>query len=518
MADQNSNQTTNQPNTAQSSTSGSINVSSTPPIPSTPVKTAASAEPAISMAPPRQATPVTPPRPAAPPPPSKPPAYVQKSPFRFLIPILGIGILILLLVFAYQRFFQNRNSNSGQPTKVTTITYWGLWEPSTVMKEVLAKFEAQNPDIKVEYVQQSVKDYRERLQTSLKNGQGPDLFRYHMTWTPLLVSNLTTIPENVMSPAEFENQQYPVAQKWLKTSKGYVGIPLMYEGLGLLYNQEVFEAAGKVPPKTWEELQRLAIDLTIPGKQGEIQRAGVALGTTSNVDNWSDILAVLLLQNSADLAKPNNKDAQGALTYYSRFSKPLNDADKVWDESLPSSTVAFATEKVAMIIVPSWRALEVKDMNPNLKFAIAPIPQVPKSNVSWSSIWVEGVSSQSNKDEQEAAWRLLSYLNQKDTLRDWYAAASKQRLFGEIFARVDMADQLKTDPYVGAYLNQAPNADSWYLSSRTFDNGPNDKIIKYYEDAINSLNKGDTADEVTVTLEEGINQVTSQFRLPPMNK
>jgi multiple sugar transport system substrate-binding protein len=442
---------------------------------------------------------------------------VQKSPFRFLIPALGIGILVLLVILGVKKLISSKNTDTSTSntaatqTATTTITYWGLWESSAIMKNTFAQFEAANPGIKVNYQQQSIKDYRERLQNALQNGEGPDLFRYHLTWTPMLVSNLAVLPESIISTKEFEAQQYPVAKTWLKASKGYVGVPLMYDGLGLYYNQAVLEAAGKTPPKTWEELRRLAVELTIKNKQGEIQRSGVALGTTSNVDNWSDIVGLMLVQNGADPGKPNTKNGQDALTFYTIF----NTTYKVWDDTMPSSTIAFATEKVAMIIAPSWRALEIKDMNPNLKFNIAPLPQLPDSEVSWGSFWVEGVSSKTDKAKQTAAWKLIQYLNQKEVLRDWYASASKERLFGEIFARQDMADQLKTDPYVSAYLEQAANAKSWYLCSRTYDNGPNDKMTKYYEDAINTMiTRGDTADKVLSTVESGITQVMNQYQLP----
>ena len=56
-----------------------------------------------------------------------------------------------------------------------------------------------------------------------------------------------------------------------------------------------------------------------------------------------------------------------------------------------------------------------------------------------------------------------------------------------------MAELLNNDPFVGVYIRQAPHATSWYMSSLTHDNGINDKIIKYYEDAINMLNKSSNA-------------------------
>ncbi len=455
---------------------------------------------------------------SAPPPPPvpKPAVPVQKSPFRWLIPALIIGIGVLLLVLLITRLVIPRLKPSTatteeKPAQKTQITYWGLWEPSTVMDQLINQFETANPGIDVVYQQQSIKDYRERLQNALTNGNGPDVFRFHASWTPMFSAYLEPIPETTLTTSEYESLFYPVAKQWLKSGKSYVGIPLMHEGLGLFYNQSMFEAAGTTPPKTWEELgQTAALLTTINSKDGTIKRSGIALGTTSNVDNWSDIVGLMLLQNEANPAKPNDEAGQGALEYYVNFSR----RDKIWDETLPASTIAFANEKVAMIIAPSWRAHEIRAMNPNLRFAIAPLPQLPNVKpVSWASIWAEGVSSKSNKKIKEASWKFLSYLNQKENLRAWYASASKQRLFGEIFARTDMASQLSQDPYVGAFLSQASEAKSWYLNSRTFDNGPNDKISKYYEDAINAMIGGDTATEVLNTVEQGITQVMGQYRL-----
>ncbi len=410
----------------------------------------------------------------------------------------------------FTRFFGGSITGGGSADNPVQVVYWGLWEPPVIMDELIAQFEAENPGIDIVYQQQTVKEYRERLQNNLAGGTGPDIFRFHLTWTPLLSSALTPIPDDVISAADFEAQQYPVVTSWLKSQKGYLGIPYMYEGLGLYYNHSVFEAAGKTPPKTWEELRQTALELTVKDKNGVIQRSGVALGTTSNVDNWSDIIGVLLLQNSANPIHPNTTLGQDALTFYTLFSQ----TDRVWDETMPTSTIAFATEKTVMMIAPSWRAHEVRSINPDLDFAIAPLPQLPNTNVSWASIWVDGVSSQSSKEKQAAAWKFLSFLNQKETLRSWYALASKQRLFGEIFARVDMADQLSSDPYVGSYLSQASTAKTWYLNSQTFDNGPNDKISKYYEDAINSmLEKSSSASQVLPTVEQGISQVMSQYQL-----
>jgi hypothetical protein len=74
-----------------------------------------------------------------------------------------------------------------------------------------------------------------------------------------------------------------------------------------------------------------------------------------------------------------------------------------------------------------------------------------------------------------------------------------------------MQQELLNDPIVGAYVASGQNAQSWYLSDWTFDNGLNDRIIKYYEDAVNSVNQGQTITRSLETAAQGVVQVLSQF-------
>jgi multiple sugar transport system substrate-binding protein len=94
-----------------------------------------------------------------------------------------------------------------------------------------------------------------------------------------------------------------------------------------------------------------------------------------------------------------------------------------------------------------------------------------------------------------------------------YTEASKTRLFGEPYARVDLATTVAGDPYVEAYIKEAPTAKSFPLASRTFDNGLNDKLIKYIEDALNGVQNGDSPTSALNTVAGGFNQVFSQYGL-----
>lgn len=440
------------------------------------------------------------------------------------LPIIGIILVLAILVFVVFKFVLPKTGSL--VGKETTLTYWGLWEPENAMTTVIADYQKTHPKVKIDYVYQSIKDYRERLASSLAQEKGPDIFRFHNTWVPMFKSDLATIPASVMDNNTFEANYYPVARTDLKLGSGYVGLPLMFDGLALYVNEDLFQSAGKTYPKTWDELRQTAKDLCVSeapdGKcasGAKITTAGVALGRTENVDHWSDIVGLMLLQNEAKPDKPNlcstvaEKEAcngYDALAYYTFFAT----GDHVWDETLPSSTQSFAAGKVAMYFGPSWEVLEIKRINPNLKFSVLPVPQVSGSAVTWGSYWAEGVSKKSAN--QEAAWEFLNYLSSKETLEKLYQTQSQLspvRPFGEPYPRTDMANLLKGDKYLGAFMEQAPLAKSWYLASRTFDNGLNDKIIKYYEAAIVGLNLGKSQTEIMEPLSSGIAQILAQYGL-----
>lgn len=440
-------------------------------------------------------------------------AKVTKSPLKFL-PIIG-GALILLLVigFAITRLFSGgsssvsvgdgNNNAATPPREQTTLTYWGLWEPESVMEPVIKEFEKANPGVLVNYQQQSPQDYRERLQTAIASGQGPDVFRYHASWVPMLRRELAPMPSSVMPVSEFQQSYYPVAYQQLQVNGQIVGMPLMYDGLVLYYNQDILETAGAQPPKNWAELKQLASKLTVRSASG-IERAGFAAGTANNVDHFPEIIGLLAFQNGGDLSNPTAKPVVEALTFYTNFTTQ----DQVWDGTLPNSTVAFARGEVAMMIAPSWRYHEIKAQNPDLKFTVTAVPSLADQEATWATYWVEGVSAQSKN--KELSWKLLDFLGSKEQLQSLYSNQAQSRSFGEPYPRTDMMSTT-SQPVLESLLEQAPQAKSWYLNSWTFDNGLNDQLIKYYQDAVNAVLAGESPDKVMVTVGQGTTQVLRQY-------
>ncbi len=393
--------------------------------------------------------------------------------------------------------------------KEVTISYWGLWENDAIIRPVIADFEAKNPKIKVQYVKQSHKQYRERLQAAIARGDGPDVFRFHNTWVAMLANDLAPVPKPIMTPEQFNQTFYPVASADLVGGQNIYGIPLMIDGLGLYYNEDLFAAAGVVPPTTWEQMLEIVPKLTVKADT-TITTSAIALGTTGNVEHFSDIVGLMMMQNGANLREPTGTEAQEALIFYRKYAS-ATDPVYTWNETLDNSIYAFAMGKVAMILAPSWRVFDIKQMNPNLRFKIAAVPQLPGNTVTWASYWVEGVSGKSKNQEQ--AWEFVKYLTSKEAAIKLYTEASKTRLFGEPYGRVELGNSLISDPYVGAYISQASKAKSFPLASRTFDNGINDKMIKYLEDAVNAMMAGASPQSVVTTVASGFRQVLGSYGL-----
>ncbi len=378
------------------------------------------------------------------------------------------------------------------------------------MQVAISEYERLNPHIKINYTMQSPKSYRTRLTSAISQGQGPDIARVHNTWVlSMLGDYLAPAPSDIIPPEEL-NSFYPVVARDFSSGGKIYGLPLMIDGLALYYNEDILARTGEPPPTDWNALRKLAFQLTSRNAEtGIIESSGVSLGTTGNIDHWSDILGLLLLQNSADPGKPSSQEAQDALAFYTIFTTQ----DRVWDTTQPNNVYAFATQSLAMMLAPSWQASEVKAINPNLKFKVVPAPTLPGSEMAWATYWGEVVPTSSKN--QEEAWKFLKFLSSRETLQKLYAAETQLRTYGEPYPRIDMANLLSSDPVMGAFVTQAPRYVSWYMSDKTEDEGINDQISKYYEDAVNAIGLGSSVQAVIDTLAQGVQQVLTKFSVTP---
>ena len=434
----------------------------------------------------------------------------KKKTVKWFFPAI-FGALALLIVgslgvYFWQRARQNAQQAAAMPDEVvvTTLDYWGLWEPSETLNRVFREFEASNPGISVNYIKQDINGYRERLQTAIATANGPDLFRYHASWRGYLDNDLAALPSSVMSVAQFNNNFYPVMTAQLTNENGEIkGIPLMYDSLALLYNKDMYTEAGLEAPKTWTQFSQNARKLTKYENNGYIAVSGAAFGLADNVDFVSDIIGMLAVQSGADLQQPSSAIIADVLTFYTNFYN--NESQRVWDTTFDNSTLAFARGETAMIFAPSWAIHDILAVNPNLNIGVASVPQLNTENpAEWATYWTEGVNN--NSPRKEAAWKLLEYLSSENVLTQLYKEQASIRLFGEIYPRRGMSDLLANNAYLQPYLLNATDAVGYPLNDKTFDEALDDANKAITVSVINALTTDDhkrsTAADLAVDLVE----------------
>lgn len=461
-------------------------VSPAPPMPVAPAPVEGDAPPA--------------PPPAAPPP-SADTMVVAKPPKKgiskkFILILLVLFMLLGVVGVVIGVVLPKVSQSTGE----VNLTWWGLWEDAGVVEPLIAEYQQSHPNVTITYQKQSKEDYRERLDSTLSQGTGPDIFRIHNTWIPMFYAKLAPA-DAVVSAGEFSQTFYPVASSDLVISGEVLAMPLMYDALALYVNDELLATFGKSAPSTWSDLVETATTATVKDSS-VITQAGVAMGITSNVDHWSEILALLMLQNRASLSNPNDASGlgAGAIGYFKQFADK-----KLWDSTLPNSTFYFASGKLAMYFGPTWEYHEIKAINPNLRFSVVPVPQVPKvtpdePNITYATYWVEGVSKTSEHSKE--AWEFLKFLSSQESLRKLYAAESQSRQFGEAYPRVDMKDEMLANPVLKSIIKDAPDAQSWYMADKTQDGktGLNTLLSQYYGDAINGAGLESAAAGITQVL------------------
>ena len=420
---------------------------------------------------------------------------------KFVVGLLAVLLVGFVIIFSLTKLF-------GDKDQKVTLTYWGLWEDKNVLAPIIADFERQNPNVKIDYSKQDIKDYRERLMTRIANGDGPDIFKFHNSWYPMISEILLPLPESVITREEFSKNFYQVSQRDLVKNGAIYGIPLHIDTLSLYVNRDMLEAAGLSPPKTWEEFRNAAYELTVKDEEGNIKTSGVSLGTFENVSHAPDIISLLLIQNGVDIYNPKaSQRLYDGLTFYASFAE--ND-QAVWSKGLDNSILSFSKGDLAMFFGYSWDYFAIKAINPQLSFAIVPTPQLDSENpVGFASYWADGVSSKSKNQKEALAF--MEFLTQESTQEKLYTEESKVRLFGELYSNVNLSQRLKDNKEIYVFLEQAPYARSSYFVDNTFDNGLNERLNNYLKDAINSILSGSSAESAAETLIQGYGQVLKQY-------
>jgi multiple sugar transport system substrate-binding protein len=432
--------------------------------------------------------------------------------------VVGVLVLIIVVVLILNSARgTGDNNNSGNTTSSTiTLQYWSLWEPASVMKPIIDRYETQNPGIKIEYTQKPFTQYETNSFTRLEQGStvntpAPDILKIGNKWLPKYEKYLVPLPSAVMSTSDYENIFYPAVSTDFTGSDGKIyAMPQGIDGLAVFYNKALLKKAGyDEPPKDWDSFIEAAKKLTKTDSSGRITQAGVAIGSAKNIKHSSDILNLMFLQNGIEIVNSDmtavditTPRAESTLLYYTAFIE----THKVWSPELRNDLEMFYSGNLAMMFAPSWRAFDIITSAPQVEFGISPVPQIGSNYgtsdaVNYGMYWGDAVSKQSK--HQVEAWKFVKYLSEQQQLREMFQNSSKIRAFGQMYPRADMKTEVADNPYLAAYSQMSPTFISWQMGAET-------DISDALRTAINDMNSGKV--QPNVALKDAETIINAKFK------
>ena len=293
-----------------------------------------------------------------------------------------------------------------------TISYWHtMSDPETEqLEKVVAAFETANPGVTVETTRYAYDDFKSALLTGLAGGAAPDTARMDIAWVSEFADQdaLMQLDGNMPGFDDIAAQTFPGPLSTNFWQGHYYGLPQNTNTQVLLWNKEIFDAAGITePPATMAEFADIACTLT----EGETQY-GYALGGTYF---WAP--APIFYAMGGEIVDEGITTADGYINGSESVAaftmlKELFDQDCISPNLLGGgigTADGHATGLYAMIIDGPWMVDIYAGNYPDFEVNFAPVPTGADGSTS-SVVGGEDVVIFAGSDSADAAMKWTAFL------------------------------------------------------------------------------------------------------------
>lgn len=302
-----------------------------------------------------------------------------------LLSVFGFSALIGLFVFA------TYTSKSGS-NAVGTVVIWGTLPKEGIQNMLTASVQIDDALKNVVYIQKDSATLSADIATAIATGVSPDLILASQEELHMLTKFITPIPYSTFSTKAFSSTFLREGEIFTAPGgAGYYGIPFLVDPLVLFSNRSILSSNGiAAPPATWEALIGLVPNIAVLTPSRQITRGLIALGAYDNVHAARGILSTLFLQQNIPLSSysssgalsanfgqetsKNSPSGSAVLGFYTQFADPSK-VSYTWNTSLRDSEQMFLSGDLALHLGYASRARFLATANPNLDFAVTPVPQ-----------------------------------------------------------------------------------------------------------------------------------------------
>jgi multiple sugar transport system substrate-binding protein len=329
------------------------------------------------------------------------------------------------------------SSAAGGRTPVT-FTVWGMPFEDRLFEDIYARgFEAENPGVRVDYQRHA--DINMKYNAWRLRGVGAEAMRIQITDYHQFVEQGMLLPlgpyidDPALGLSEGQIARFPKAL-WddMHVNGEVYALPSDMAQLGLFYNRTIFDDYNEAHPGdtirypdetwTWSQFRDAARKLTMRDERGRVTIHGFDMFV------WQWPFMNFHVQAGGKIWSEDGLstlvDSQAGVEALSLMAGLV--ADGSWRPTLGQEQGAgpdnaFATGRVAMYVDGSWRVPNFEIRNPDLDFAVAPMPQcdlpgaVP-AVIGGSVLW--GVSAQARHPAE--GWRMIKWLIAPEQALDYW--------------------------------------------------------------------------------------------------
>ncbi len=308
-------------------------------------------------------------------------------------------------------------STAAAGEKVEIEFYQMKPEAVGIYDEIIKRFEAENPDIKV--VQNNVPDAKTVLQTRLASNDAPDVMLAYPNETEFKVYVQEGYMMDLSGTDALKNVNPAILDTIKIEGKDY-SLPLSVNTTGVFYNKKIFTEQGIAIPTTYAELIAVC---------DKLQAAGIVPFALSDKDAWTaGILANLLL--GMEMGKENADSFFQDVIAGSKTLKDSAEISTIADRlvelrkygsedaagmGVDQAVSMFANGEAAMFFNGIWENPVLVKANPNLDYSMFPFP----GTTADKTVVIYGIDSafsvSANTKYKDASLKFMEFLSRTET-------------------------------------------------------------------------------------------------------
>ncbi len=316
------------------------------------------------------------------------------------------------------------NAGSGETVEISFLDPMPGPARSEAFKSVIAKFEAENPNIKVRYESVAWDDARQKLVTLASSKSLPDVIQMHEMWygefiLPGWVTDLTPYYEKSPLKEDFNDitKSFLIESKQVVPYKGIYGIPEGVTAMGIYVRTDWMKEAGLNFDEnwTWDNFFEYVEKVTDPAKNryGNAFRGGQWGLTATGIYN--------IYQKSN--GKFFNEDGSSVLLddyapelfeeFYDIYKEGYAPKDSInW--GYPEMVQGFTSGMCGTLFQTTEVIQSCLDTLEEGTYAVYPVPQAEDGYVynEYSSSTNYGIAE--NSQYKDEAWKFIEFCSRPD--------------------------------------------------------------------------------------------------------